>query len=772
MIHASYFDSETSNKPRPLVVTWEQIGIALSQVRTCPCTPETCPGSACEFKLGAAWSPAAYPEGAYRGKNNVGAVCALVLDIDHKSDGEIVEVLERLARYRYIAHTSHSDRPGDRCLRVVMALSAPVAGRDWERWRAAALTELDIEQSPDPKTKDASRLYFMPSRPTGAEYVFDTNEGEPLDTPGILAKAPLAEAPPPIALPGAVAVASSDAIKAAAVQLAAAWPARGRHYAFLALAGALAMHGWPEDAITELTTLVARLMPGCDDKAIRDRPIQARDSIAKVAAGEVVSGWGTLGQALTRPEVVGVVREGLGMRDSGETAMGMLFPQTVATSETPNPSVLESTGYPNLAALDIPRSLVGAPQPVGEPGTFEYELQRARYDLARVAGETPAGDAVKPFFIEAAELFATNYPPTPWLVQGLIPIGGVVGLIAEAKSAKSWMAIELAMSVASGTDALGRFTVPKATKTAYFFAEDLAMAIRTRLAAFARGRGVPADTLTRNLHVQPRGRTFKLTNDEDMARLVASCRMIGDLGFLVLDPLRNIHDAEENSSDEMADIFARLARIGTVLGCTILVVHHAKRSPKAKAHEQDENRPGADARGSSAIEGALDGIISLRNLAIKNGDVSTVICNDVLTMIKNAKSAGNFPLVLTITDHKDGTAECAIWSQEKPMGVIDRGDCDELMVRCLQQIGKFERLKKDALNEDIRVALKSKREFITIAMRDAEENAYVIPNMRGNRRWGWRLTDAGREFLATLEPPPTSTDAPNEPHLTLIDLSE
>ncbi len=80
----------------------------------------------------------------------------------------------------------------------------------------------------------------------------------------------------------------------AASALADVWPAKGRHFAFLALAGALAKQGWDEDSITEFTLMVARLMPGCDAKAIADRPLQARDSVAKVQAGHEVAGWGTL----------------------------------------------------------------------------------------------------------------------------------------------------------------------------------------------------------------------------------------------------------------------------------------------------------------------------------------------------------------------------------------------------------------------------------------------------------------------------------------------
>ncbi len=100
----------------------------------------------------------------------------------------------------------------------------------------------------------------------------------------------------------------------AAARLAEVWPAKGRHHAFLALAGALAKEGWPVEDIAEFTTHVARLMPGCDEKALTDRPLQARDSVEKVSRGEEVSGWGVLSSVVPE-DTINLVRERLGLVD-------------------------------------------------------------------------------------------------------------------------------------------------------------------------------------------------------------------------------------------------------------------------------------------------------------------------------------------------------------------------------------------------------------------------------------------------------------------------
>lgn len=98
----------------------------------------------------------------------------------------------------------------------------------------------------------------------------------------------------------------------AASRIASVFPAKGRHMAFLALAGALASEGWPADAIEELSVMVARLIPNSDAKALADRGPQARDSVEKVSRGEQVAGWGTLASFIPEADIL-ASREALGL---------------------------------------------------------------------------------------------------------------------------------------------------------------------------------------------------------------------------------------------------------------------------------------------------------------------------------------------------------------------------------------------------------------------------------------------------------------------------
>jgi hypothetical protein len=200
---------------------------------------------------------------------------------------------------------------------------------------------------------------------------------------------------------------------------------------------------------------------------------------------------------------------------------------------------------------------------------------------------------------------------------------------------------------------LGEFQTVRGT-VAYFFAEDLAVQVRNRIRALIAPRNVGSSALG-NLYVCPRGKFLDITADENLAWLVASCRRLGKLDLLVLDPLRDISSAAENESDEMAPVMKRLRLVGELLGCTVAVCHHAGKPTADNA----KRRPGQKLRGSSAIYGSIDSGIYF---GIRGGDGVSRFDLEVDVEIKGARSAGHFGLSLEITDDADGGAVRADWT--------------------------------------------------------------------------------------------------------------
>lgn len=189
------YTSRTDTNPRTAVVSWQGLAARLANPRIAACSVATCAGRTCLGKLGAAWSPATIAPDRTRCDAAVTALSLLVLDVDHvATDAELCAVVERVATYRHIVHATHSDRAGDRCVRVVLPLSRPATRDEWPRVWTSAIDVLEVPA--DRQCGDRSRLYYAPSRPRGADYRYFVGDGNTLDVDEMLARAPAPRSTP------------------------------------------------------------------------------------------------------------------------------------------------------------------------------------------------------------------------------------------------------------------------------------------------------------------------------------------------------------------------------------------------------------------------------------------------------------------------------------------------------------------------------------------------------------------------------------------------
>ena len=85
----------------------------------------------------------------------------------------------RLEPYWYLAHTTYQHTPERPRWRVVLPLAASVPAKQWSQtWRRAHAA---LCPETDPNCKDASRQYYLPSHPPGAQPEARYHEGRLLD---------------------------------------------------------------------------------------------------------------------------------------------------------------------------------------------------------------------------------------------------------------------------------------------------------------------------------------------------------------------------------------------------------------------------------------------------------------------------------------------------------------------------------------------------------------------------------------------------------------
>lgn len=174
--------------------------------------------------------------------------------------------------------------------------------------------------------------------------------------------------------------------------------------------------------------------------------------------------------------------------------------------------------------------------------------------------------------VQAAAIEAAEGPS--WLVSGLWAEEGV-GIVGGApKCCKSWLALDVALSVASGTPALGSYPVPRAGPVLLFAAEDPPATVRERLLGFATRRGLALERLPVHVIVAPSLRLDALGDQARLAATVARYRP----RLVVLDPFVRLHRIDENSALEVSGVLGYLRDLQRQHHVAVLVVHHARKA--------------------------------------------------------------------------------------------------------------------------------------------------------------------------------------------------
>jgi len=189
----AFYDSETSNEPASVELTWAELVQTLTSDTPAPCTAETCVGKKCPHKSRAgddpgAWSPVQI-EGL-RDNSNVRAVTALVLDGDGITAEQVELVSQALQGRVYALHTTHRHRTTPYFIRLVLELARPVLAHEWASFYPRSIAYLGLTGIFDPTCKDLSRLYFLPTRPSDIPFLCDVGTGASLDVDAILSRSP------------------------------------------------------------------------------------------------------------------------------------------------------------------------------------------------------------------------------------------------------------------------------------------------------------------------------------------------------------------------------------------------------------------------------------------------------------------------------------------------------------------------------------------------------------------------------------------------------
>ena len=173
----------------------------------------------------------------------------------------------------------------------------------------------------------------------------------------------------------------------------------------------------------------------------------------------------------------------------------------------------------------------------------------------------------------AMELMTTKFDDPGWAVPKIIP-EGVSLLVGASKIGKSWLALDLAIAVASGGRFLGHIEV-EAGEVLYLALEDTKRRLQNRLKTLLNSKK-PAPE---RMHIKTELESKKEKSLDDLNGWLSqhpACRLV------IIDTLVRIQPPSKSQRDTYrvdSEFMAELQEIGAEHGVAIVLLHHTRKAP-------------------------------------------------------------------------------------------------------------------------------------------------------------------------------------------------
>ncbi len=234
-----------------------------------------------------------------------------------------------------------------------------------------------------------------------------------------------------------------------------------------------------------------------------------------------------------------------------------------------------------------------------------------------------------------------------WLVQQLWGASSVGVIGGAPKCSKTWLGLDLALSVATGTACLGKYPVPEPGPVLVYLAEDALPVVRERVEGMARYRGLDLGGIEIHVITAP---VLRLDRDPHRTRLLHTAKRLRPR-LLLLDPLVRLHGIDENNAGEVAGLLAYFRLLQRRLDLSVVLVHHTRKNAAGGL------AAGQGLRGSSDIHAFGDSNLYLRrtrdHLVLSSEHRAAAACPPVcLELVTTHAETTHLEVVAELGDEK------------------------------------------------------------------------------------------------------------------------
>jgi hypothetical protein len=220
---------------------------------------------------------------------------------------------------------------------------------------------------------------------------------------------------------------------------------------------------------------------------------------------------------------------------------------------------------------------------------------------------------------DVARLIREGVPPIEWNIEDFLPAETVTYLTGIWKGGKTWLSLVWTILLATGESFCG--LTSRGGQRVLFVEAEYPRQIPIRLRDLCLGFQIDPEKVLQNVCfiIPSTGKNIRLENPACVESLILKAKDFGATQ-IVLDSLRRLTGAEENSSKEMASMAdVGLLPLRDEAKCGVLVLDH----PSRPSHLGRRAKK-LEARGSGDKIAACDHQIHLDNFATPTGKVYAV----------------------------------------------------------------------------------------------------------------------------------------------------
>jgi hypothetical protein len=347
---------------------------------------------------------------------------------------------------------------------------------------------------------------------------------------------------------------------------------------------------------------------------------------------------------------------------------------------------------------------------------------------------------------KAVRLLDAQQPEPPeWIVDRLIEAGEISFLAGSSGSFKSTVALAISCCVSGGHEAFDHFPVTQGS-VLYVSEEDPEGRIRNRGLALAKGHGWSFDSINNVYVLARKGARLEDSAWQGHIQAVASgltARLI------VLDPLRDLTLADENSNTEMAGLI-RFARSCCELASrpAVVFLHHFGKQTECKRTALDR------VRGASSLVSAAR---CAHTLAVRDGHIRWGVVK-----MTDSDCLPPFDLQVQITEHQD---YAGLWHTARldytPPAEAECGEAHQAVLEVLDGLPKGQRFSRNELRKAVLERTSISPVLVNRAIGDLQSEGRIEFIAGPRRAHLYALSDRSPRLGVVGRPPVSSP--PGEP---------